>query len=49
MKIPLSTLQRMNAKTVSELIAWNNNLPHVLQVDVDNVEKQYLPHVLLLQ
>lgn len=39
----------MNVRTVEELLNWRADLPTVLQVDVDDRETPYLPHVILLQ
>lgn len=39
----------MNFKTVSELLDWKTNLPPILQVNLDDRETQYLPHIILLQ
>ncbi|KAM5354236.1 hypothetical protein ACJ41O_000886 [Fusarium nematophilum] len=47
-KIPSSTLQEMNVRTVEELLNWQVDLPLVLQVDFDDHSTQYLPHVILL-
>ncbi|KAF4464335.1 hypothetical protein FALBO_8836 [Fusarium albosuccineum] len=47
-RIPPSTLQEMNVRTVEELLNWQADLPPVLQVDLDDRETQYLPHVILL-
>ncbi|RSL85791.1 hypothetical protein CEP51_003142 [Fusarium floridanum] len=47
-KIPAATLQEMNVRTVEELLNWRADLPAVLQVDLDDRETPYLPHVILL-
>lgn len=39
----------MNVRTVEELLNWRADLPTVLQVDLDDRETPYLPHVILLQ
>lgn len=39
----------MNVEIVDRLWAWKDNLPPALQVQLDNMEIPYLPHVLLLQ
>lgn len=42
-------LQEMNEKTVAELLDWKTTLLPILQVDPDDQNTSYLPHVLLLQ
>lgn len=49
MRISSSSLQEMNVVTVEALLNWQANLPSVLQIDLDDRETQYLPHVILLQ
>lgn len=39
----------MNEKAVVELLAWKDALPPVLQVDLDDQDTTYLPHILILQ
>lgn len=39
----------MNVVTVEALLNWQVGLPFVLQIDLDDHETQYLPHVILLQ
>ncbi|CAG9953093.1 unnamed protein product, partial [Clonostachys rosea f. rosea IK726] len=46
--IPPTVLQEMNMKAVNDLLNWKNNLPQELQVDLENVKRPYLPHVLFL-
>ncbi|KAH6989305.1 fungal-specific transcription factor domain-containing protein [Ilyonectria sp. MPI-CAGE-AT-0026] len=48
MRISSSSLQEMNVVTVEALLNWQANLPSVLQIDLDDRETQYLPHVILL-
>ncbi|CAM1510981.1 Fc.00g084940.m01.CDS01 [Cosmosporella sp. VM-42] len=48
MKIPPSMLQDMNATTVGQLLNWKADLPPALQIDLDDLETHYLPHVILL-
>ncbi|POR36832.1 Uncharacterized protein TPAR_02968 [Tolypocladium paradoxum] len=48
LRIPPSTLQAVNAKTVAKLVDWKASLPSVLHVDLDDHEANYLPHVILL-
>ncbi|KAK7415148.1 hypothetical protein QQX98_006092 [Neonectria punicea] len=48
LRIPPSSLQEMNVVTVEALLNWQANLPSVLQIDLDDRETQYLPHVILL-
>ncbi|KAH6986718.1 fungal-specific transcription factor domain-containing protein [Ilyonectria destructans] len=48
LRIPSSSLQEMNVVTVEALLNWQANLPSVLQIDLDDRETQYLPHVILL-
>ncbi|GAM83028.1 hypothetical protein ANO11243_010140 [Dothideomycetidae sp. 11243] len=43
------TLQAMNAKVVTKLLNWRAGLPTSLNVNFDDYETPYLPHVLLLQ
>ncbi|KAH7171429.1 fungal-specific transcription factor domain-containing protein [Dactylonectria macrodidyma] len=42
------SLQELNVITVEALLNWQANLPLVLQVDLDDRETSYLPHVILL-
>ncbi|KAH7116381.1 fungal-specific transcription factor domain-containing protein, partial [Dactylonectria macrodidyma] len=48
LRIPSSSLQEMNVVTIEALLNWQANLPSVLQIDLDDRETQYLPHVILL-
>ncbi|KAI1213739.1 fungal-specific transcription factor domain-containing protein [Annulohypoxylon truncatum] len=41
-------LYELNTKTIKELLNWKENLPGVLQVDPNEQDRPYLPHVLLL-
>uniref|UniRef100_A0A8H7KFI6 Uncharacterized protein n=1 Tax=Bionectria ochroleuca TaxID=29856 RepID=A0A8H7KFI6_BIOOC len=43
-----NSAQEMNMKAVNDLLNWKNNLPQELQVDLENVKRPYLPHVLFL-
>ncbi|KAF6807420.1 hypothetical protein CMUS01_14134 [Colletotrichum musicola] len=47
-KIPRNVLQEGSEKTVARLFLWKERLPGILQVDPDDTEGTYLPHVLLL-
>ncbi|KZL75833.1 fungal specific transcription factor, partial [Colletotrichum tofieldiae] len=47
-KIPRNILQENNEKIVTRLFVWKESLPQDLQVDPEDTEKTYLPHVLLL-
>ncbi|KAL5592362.1 hypothetical protein FOBRF1_013388 [Fusarium oxysporum] len=47
-KIPCGVMQEVNANTVATLLAWKDNLPPSLVVDLDDQQTKYLPHVLLL-
>ncbi|EQB58296.1 hypothetical protein CGLO_01470 [Colletotrichum gloeosporioides Cg-14] len=47
-KIPRNVLQEKNEQIVSLLFVWKENLPEALQVDLEDTEGTYLPHVLLL-
>ncbi|KAI8230567.1 hypothetical protein K4K55_006548 [Colletotrichum sp. SAR 10_96] len=47
-KIPRNVLQEKNEQIVSLLFIWKENLPEALQVDLEDTEGTYLPHVLLL-
>ncbi|OOQ91005.1 Zn(II)2Cys6 transcription factor [Penicillium brasilianum] len=47
-KISKHDLQSLNAKTTKKLLQWKANLPTPLQVDLDNPNIPYLPHMLLL-
>lgn len=47
--IPRHDLQRMNYKVTEDLFAWKENLPSLLQVDLDNDSVPVLPHLLMLQ
>jgi hypothetical protein len=49
LKIAPSSLQEMNVVTVEALLNWQASLPSVLQIDLDDRETPYLPHVVLLQ
>lgn len=49
LQMPPSALHELNISTVSKLMTWKANLPLVLQVDIDDHDSAYLPHVLLLQ
>ncbi|KAK1533504.1 hypothetical protein CPAR01_10212 [Colletotrichum paranaense] len=48
-RIPRDILQANNEKIVSILFAWKQNLPRTIQVDLEDSEGPFLPHVLLLQ
>ncbi|KAK1504373.1 uncharacterized protein CCOS01_16825 [Colletotrichum costaricense] len=48
-RIPRDILQANNEKIVSILFAWKQNLPRTIQVDLEDSEGTFLPHVLLLQ
>ncbi|EXF83407.1 hypothetical protein CFIO01_13264 [Colletotrichum fioriniae PJ7] len=48
LKIPCGQLQEVNASTVATLLAWKENLPSSLLVDLDNPHCRHEPHVLLL-
>lgn len=41
-------LQELNAKTVIDLLDWEQNLPASLRVNLDDTTTPYLPHVLLM-
>ncbi|KAL3417056.1 hypothetical protein PVAG01_11479 [Phlyctema vagabunda] len=43
-----SSLQEINSQTVAKLHHWKGNLPVGLEVDIENREATYLPHVILL-
>ncbi|KAK1716026.1 fungal-specific transcription factor domain-containing protein [Colletotrichum acutatum] len=47
-RIPRDILQASNEKIVSILFAWKENLPGNLQVDLEDSEGTFLPHVILL-
>ncbi|KXH27185.1 hypothetical protein CSIM01_12054 [Colletotrichum simmondsii] len=47
-RIPRDILQANNEKIVSILFSWKENLPGTLQVDLEDSEGTFLPHVLLL-
>ncbi|KAH6971311.1 fungal-specific transcription factor domain-containing protein [Ilyonectria destructans] len=48
LRISRNALQVMNAKTVAELLDWKANLPHVLQINIDDYETPYLPQIIFL-
>ncbi|OHE99785.1 hypothetical protein CORC01_04921 [Colletotrichum orchidophilum] len=47
-RIPVDILQAHNERLVSRLFVWKENLPRTIQVDPEDLEGSYLPHVLLL-
>lgn len=47
--ISKAVLQQLNENFVSQLLNWKAKLPQGLQIDLNDHNSPYLPHVLILQ